>query len=64
MAIHAAMVDRMDVEIGRVIDQLKRMGAFENTIICFASDKDELARALIRAVAPEKLKNPVPPEES
>ena len=27
MAIHAAMVDRMDREIGRVLDQLKAMGA-------------------------------------
>ena len=25
MAIHAAMIDRMDIEIGRVIDQLKAM---------------------------------------
>ena len=35
MAIHAAMVDRMDQEIGRVIEQLKNMGQFENTLIMF-----------------------------
>jgi arylsulfatase len=38
MAIHAAMIDRMDREIGRVIGQLKAMGAYENTVILFASD--------------------------
>ncbi len=36
MAIHAAMVDRMDQEIGRVLDQVKAMGAFENTVIFFS----------------------------
>lgn len=38
MSIHAAMVDRMDQEIGRVIAQLKSMNAFENTLILFLSD--------------------------
>ena len=33
MAIHAAMVDRMDREIGRLLDQLRAMDAFENTLI-------------------------------
>tara|TARA_B100000900_G_scaffold416142_1_gene449449 strand:- start:473 stop:2053 length:1581 start_codon:yes stop_codon:yes gene_type:complete len=49
MAIHAAMIDRMDVEIGRVIDQLKQMGAFENTIICFASDNGASAEIMVRS---------------
>ena len=38
MAIHAAMVDRMDQEIGRIIAQLKAMDQFDNTLILFASD--------------------------
>jgi arylsulfatase len=38
MALHAAMIDRMDREIGRVLAQLKQMGAFENTLILFLSD--------------------------
>ncbi len=38
MSIHAAMIDRMDREIGRVLDQLRTMGAFENTLIFFMSD--------------------------
>jgi arylsulfatase len=48
MAIHAAMIDRMDREIGRVIDQLKAMGALENTIVMFASDNGTSAEFLNR----------------
>lgn len=48
MAIHAAMVDRMDREIGRVIEQLKAMGAFENTLIFFASDNGASAEIMVR----------------
>ena len=48
MAIHAAMIDRMDQEIGRLIDQLKAMGQFENTIIMFASDNGASAEIMVR----------------
>ena len=48
MAIHAAMVDRMDREIGRVIGQLKAMGAFRNTFIFFASDNGASAEIMVR----------------
>lgn len=48
MAIHAAMIDRMDREIGRVIAQLKAMGAFENTLILFASDNGASAEIMVR----------------
>ncbi len=48
MAIHAAMVDRIDREVGRVLDQLKVMGAFENTIVFFLSDNGASAEILIR----------------
>jgi arylsulfatase A-like enzyme len=48
MAIHAAMVDRMDQEIGRIIAQLKEMNAFDNTVICFASDNGASAEMMIR----------------
>jgi arylsulfatase A-like enzyme len=48
MAIHAAMVDRMDQEIGRIIDQLKSMGAYENTLILFASDNGASAEIMVR----------------
>lgn len=48
MAIHAAMVDRMDREIGRVLDQIKAMGAFDNTLILFASDNGASAEIMVR----------------
>ena len=48
MSIHAAMVDRNDQEMGRVIEQIKAMGAFENTVIIFVSDNGASAEQIIR----------------
>ncbi|MHC4702862.1 MAG: sulfatase-like hydrolase/transferase, partial [Planctomycetota bacterium] len=48
MAIHAAMITRMDLEIGRIIGQLKKMGAYENTLILFVSDNGASAEQIIR----------------
>jgi len=48
MAIHAAMVDRMDREIGRVLDQLQTMDAIDNTVILFASDNGASAEIMVR----------------
>src|SRR5262249_16152994 len=48
MAIHAAMVDRMDQEIGRILAQLKAMNALDNTLILFASDNGASAELMIR----------------
>jgi arylsulfatase A-like enzyme len=38
MTIYAAMIDRMDKNIGRLTGKLKQMGQFENTLIIFLSD--------------------------
>ncbi len=38
MAVHAAMVDRMDQGIGRIIKALKETAELENTLILFLSD--------------------------
>ncbi|WP_295122233.1 arylsulfatase [uncultured Chitinophaga sp.] len=38
MAVHAAMVDRMDQGIGRIIATLKQTGQLDNTLILFLSD--------------------------
>lgn len=48
MAIHAAMIEVMDREIGRVIDQLKKTGKLENTIVIFLSDNGASAEILVR----------------
>jgi len=38
MEIYAAMIDRMDYGIGRVIDKLRKTGALDNTLVLFLSD--------------------------
>ncbi len=38
MAVYAAMVDRMDQGIGRVLEALRRIGEEENTVVMFLSD--------------------------
>lgn len=43
MAIYAAMVDRMDQQIGRVVENLKAAGEFENTLVVFTSDNGACA---------------------
>jgi arylsulfatase len=48
MAVHAAMVDRMDREIGRVLDQLREMKALENTLVFFMSDNGASAEIMVR----------------
>ena len=48
MAIHAAMIDRMDQAIGRVLVQLQAMGAFDNTLIFFLSDNGSSAQIMVR----------------
>lgn len=48
MAIHAAMVDRVDRQVGRVLDQIRAMNAFENTLIMFMSDNGASAEMMIR----------------
>jgi len=48
MAIHAAMIDRMDQELGRVLAQLREMNVFDNTLILFLSDNGASAEIMVR----------------
>lgn len=48
MAVHAAMIDRMDREIGHVLEQLRAMNAFDNTLILFLSDNGASAEIMVR----------------
>jgi len=48
MSIHAAMIHRMDIEIGRVFNQLKKMGQWDNTLIIFLSDNGASAEIMVR----------------
>jgi len=38
MEIYAGMIDRIDQNVGRVVEQLKRSGRYEDTLIIFLSD--------------------------
>ena len=48
MAVHAAMVHRMDIEIGRVLEQVRSMGALDNTLVMFVSDNGASAEQILR----------------
>ena len=48
MAVHAAMVDSMDRAIGRVLDQLRRMKVFDDTLVLFLSDNGASAEVMVR----------------
>ena len=49
MEIYAAMVDDVDVYIGRIIDYLKQIGEYENTVIFFMSDNGPEGHAMQRS---------------
>jgi len=53
MAVHAAMIDRMDQEIGRVLSTLESLGELDNTLIFFLSDN---------GCSPEVCQNYIPGE--
>jgi arylsulfatase A-like enzyme len=38
MAVYAAMIDRMDQNIGRIVEKLKNDGQLDNTLVLFLSD--------------------------
>src|SRR5262249_44188472 len=48
MTLHAGMADRLDREVGRVLDQVRAMGAFEDTIVVFLSDNGASAEIMVR----------------
>ncbi|MFK8111896.1 MAG: arylsulfatase [Rubripirellula sp.] len=48
MAIHAGMIDCMDRQIGRVMEQIREMGQFDNTMILFLSDNGASAEIMVR----------------
>ncbi len=54
MAIHAAMVDRIDLETRRILDQVKAMGEEENTLVIFLSDNGASAEQIIRGDGHDK----------
>ncbi len=49
MAIHAAMITRMDREVGRYLEALERLGYLENTVVFFCSDNGASTEIMNRA---------------
>jgi len=43
MAVYAAMIDRLDQNVGKLISVLKKRGVFDNTLILFMSDNGACA---------------------
>lgn len=67
MEVYAAMVDRMDQGIGKIVAELKRTGRFDNTLIFFLQDNGGCAEQMGRGVTmnredgPRKEKPSLPP---
>ena len=54
MEVYAAMVDRMDQGIGKIVAELKRTGQFDNTLIFYLQDNGGCAEAMGRTPQPKK----------
>ena len=48
MSLHAAMIHRMDIEIGRVFAQIRKMNQWDNTLVIFLSDNGASAEIMVR----------------
>lgn len=48
MAVYAAMIDRMDQGIGRVMEKVKELGKEKNTLVLFLSDNGGCGKTLDR----------------
>lgn len=48
MAVHAAMTEVMDREIGRVLAQIRAMGVWDDTLVLFLSDNGASAEIMVR----------------
>jgi arylsulfatase A-like enzyme len=54
MEVYAAMVDRMDRGIGKIVAELKRTGQLDNTLILYLQDNGGCAELMGRAPQPKK----------
>jgi len=48
MAIHAALVEALDIEVGRIVSQLEAMHAIDDTLVLFLSDNGASAEIMVR----------------
>jgi arylsulfatase A-like enzyme len=59
-AVHAAMVDRMDREIGRIVDVLKKADQLDNTLVMFLSDNGASAEIMVRVMGTTRTPSSAP----
>ena len=57
MAVYAAMIDRMDRGIGKVLDKIKQLGKEDNTLVLFLSDNGGCGSRIDNT--PDKMPGPV-----
>ncbi|MDZ7722290.1 MAG: sulfatase-like hydrolase/transferase [candidate division KSB1 bacterium] len=57
MQIYAAMIDRVDQNIGRLLDKLEQQGELDNTLILFASDNGACAEGAPTRVRSEDIQD-------
>ena len=58
MEVYAAMVDRMDAGIGKIVEELEQKGKLENTLIFFLQDNGACAEELEWVQRPSDHENP------
>jgi arylsulfatase len=58
MEVYAAMVDRMDQGIGKIVDELKRTGQLDNTLVLFLQDNGGCAELMGRNVTKTRSDGP------
>ena len=56
MQVYAAMIDRMDQGIGRIVDALERHGALADTLVIYLQDNGGCAEGMGRASNADKIK--------
>ena len=60
MAVYAAMIERLDTGIGRILDAVEKAGIADNTLIVFMSDNGGNAEEIARGHQPAHPVNGVP----
>lgn len=60
MEVYAAMVDRMDQGVGRIVAELQRIGRLDDTLVLFLEDNGACAELMGREPAEGRLDGPRP----
>jgi arylsulfatase len=60
MEVYAAMVDRMDQNVGKIVAELKRTGRFDNTLVMYLQDNGGCAEIVGRPATKDRVSGPRP----